>query len=108
MSADAVAGFLVLLGALFFLVAAVGVHRLPDALTRMHATSKATTLGVLLVLVGTAVVLHPARGVTMLVMVGLFQIVTAPIAAHLVGRATYRGAPRPPRIDSVDELADGD
>jgi multicomponent Na+:H+ antiporter subunit G len=106
MSLDLVGGVLLVLGALFCLVAAIGVHKLPDALTRMHATSKATTLGLLLVVAGTAVVLHPLAGVASLVLVGLFQLVTAPVAAHLVGRATYRDVGTTPRIDSVDQLAD--
>lgn len=108
MSGDDLGGVLLVLGAAFCVIAAIGVHKLPDALTRMHATSKATTLGLLLVVGGTAVILHPLQGVAELVLVALFQLVTAPIAAHLVGRATYRDTGRAPRIDSVDQLAEDD
>jgi multicomponent Na+:H+ antiporter subunit G len=96
---------LVLAGAVFALLAAVGVHRFPDVFTRMHSASKATSLGLVLVVAGTAVIVHPASGVTKLAVVAVFQLLTAPVAAHLVGRAAYRDPTVPPVIDTIDELA---
>ncbi len=82
--------FFILAGGLFSLAAAVGVLRLPDILIRMHASTKAGTLGCGLILV--AVALHfgeggiTARAIAAIV----FLILTAPVAAHLIGRAAYR------------------
>lgn len=92
------------IGATFALIAAVGLLRLPDVLSRLHAATKATTLGTVGLLSGTAI-LVPAADVAVKVAVAIaFQILTAPIAAHVIGRATYRtGVPH--RAD-VDELAE--
>jgi multicomponent Na+:H+ antiporter subunit G len=104
--ADSIAEVVMLLGALLCLIGALGVLKLPDPFSRMHATSKATTLGLLLVLTGVGVVLHPSGSITKLLIVGAFQLVTTPIAAHLVARASYRAENLSPRIGSVDELAE--
>ena len=82
--------FFVLAGGLFSLAAAVGVLRLPDILIRMHASTKAGTLGCGLILV--AVALHFGDGaiVARSIAAIVFLVLTAPIAAHLIGRAAYR------------------
>lgn len=82
-------GGLILAGALFMLVAALGVLRLPDLLTRMHATTKAATLGVTLIML--AVALHFAEESVVARAFGviLFIMMTAPVAAHVIGRAAY-------------------
>ncbi|MEO1747202.1 MAG: monovalent cation/H(+) antiporter subunit G [Pseudomonadota bacterium] len=83
------AGTLVLIGALFGLVAALGLWRLPDIYTRMHSASKAGTLGSGLLLIAIAVhagdtstVLRATAGV-------LFFLLTAPVSAHLLAKAAY-------------------
>lgn len=80
---------LLISGAAFMLLAAVGVLRMPDLLTRMHATTKAATLGVALVMV--AVALHFAEVAVVARAFGviLFLLMTAPVAAHVIGRAGY-------------------
>lgn len=80
---------LILVGALFMLLAALGVVRLPDLLTRMHATTKAATFGVTLIML--AVALHFAQVVVVARAFGviLFIMMTAPVAAHVIGRAGY-------------------
>ncbi len=82
--------FFILAGGLFSLAAAVGVLRLPDVLIRMHASTKAGTLGCGLILV--AVALHFGEGaiVARSIAAIVFLILTAPVAAHLIGRAAYR------------------
>jgi multicomponent Na+:H+ antiporter subunit G len=103
---DTLAGILLLAGAVLAVIGGIGVHKFPDAFTRLHAASKATTLGLLLVVGGAAVVLLPGPGATKLVLVVVFQVLTAPVAAHLVGRAGYDADNLAPRIDTLDELAD--
>lgn len=93
------------IGATFALIAAIGLLRLPDVLSRLHAATKATTLGTVGLLSGTAL-LVPAADVAVKVAVAIvFQILTAPIAAHVIGRATYRTDDVPHRAD-IDELAE--
>ncbi|GKW50356.1 monovalent cation/H(+) antiporter subunit G [Halomonas sp. NCCP-2165] len=86
---EVIKGTLLLGGAVFMLLAAVGVLRLPDLLTRMHATTKAAALGVSLVMV--AVALHFAEVAVVARAFGVivFILMTAPVAAHVIGRAGY-------------------
>lgn len=88
--ADVVGGVALLVGAFFSLSAAIGLLRFPDLLTRMHAGTKPQVLGVLLTLVGVGLVVRSGLDVGMLVLVGLFQLLTIPVGAHMVGRAAYR------------------
>lgn len=84
-----ISAVLLCLGALFTLLAAVGIVRLPDLFTRMHAITKAGTLGVGLSLLGVAF-FHLELGVaTRALAVILFVLLTAPVASHLIGRAAY-------------------
>jgi multicomponent Na+:H+ antiporter subunit G len=76
--------------ALLSLAAAVGLLRFPDLLSRMHAGTKPQVLGVLLALLGVGLRLRSGLDIGMLVLVGLFQCLTLPVAAHMVGRAVYR------------------
>jgi multicomponent Na+:H+ antiporter subunit G len=102
---DALAAVLLLSGAALALAAAVGVLRFVDTLSRMHAATKPQVLGILLCLGGAGVRLRDNVDVWMLVLTGAFQLLTAPVAAHLVGRVAYRT--RHVRRDRlhVDDLA---
>jgi multicomponent Na+:H+ antiporter subunit G len=89
-----VVALLLISGALFMLLAAVGLVRLPDLYTRMSATSKAATLGASLVLLGAAVHFGTADAGGRAVVIVAFLFLTAPPAAHAIGRAGYRrGSP---------------
>lgn len=98
---------LVLVGASFTLLAAVGTVRFRDVFARMHALSKASTLGLLLVLLGGMVNLRTANDVTFLALAGLLHLVTSPVGANLISRATYYAEGISHDIDTVDELAQG-
>lgn len=78
------------MGALFCVAAAVGLVRFPDILTRMHAATKAPTLGVLLLTLGSALSFGDAVGWIKAAIIVGFLLLTAPVAAHLVGRAALR------------------
>lgn len=87
---------LVLAVALFFhLVAALGVTRLPDFYTRLHAVSKAETVGSLFVIL--ALVLHagPTLLAGKLVFVAMFLFLANPTSTHAIARAAYRSGLRP-------------
>jgi len=85
------AGLLMLIGTGFVLVASIGLLRLPDLYTRMHAVTKAGTLGVGCILVSAAVAFGDLSIATRAVVALLFVLFTAPVSAHLVGRAAYLG-----------------
>jgi multicomponent Na+:H+ antiporter subunit G len=99
-----IAELIVLAGAVLILLAGIGVVRFDDALARMHALTKATTLGVLLVLLGAAVDLTDLNDITSLVLAAALQVLTSPVSGHLIGRATYRAGSIAARVDVVDEL----
>ena len=101
---DVVAGVLGLLGAAFTLLAGVGALRFPDALARMHAATKASTLGLLLIVVGAE--FKVTGGSTKLAMAAGLVLLTGPVAAHLVGRSTYRATGIAVRVDAADALAE--
>lgn len=77
------------LGSLFVLLAAIGLVRMPDLYLRISVTTKAATLGVGLILAAAAV-WYEDIGVTSRVIATIFFIfLTAPVGAHLLGRASY-------------------
>ena len=92
-------------GAFLVFVSAVGVIRFHDVLARMHALSKASTMGFLVVMVGAAVGLADGHDIALVVLAGLLQVLTSPISANLMSRATYRATGIPHRVDATDELA---
>lgn len=84
---EAVVAILALLAGAFSLIAAIGVLRFPDAMTRMHASSKVATLGGSLALLAAAVDIGDPGAVSRVVLAILFLLLTAPVGAHLLGRA---------------------
>ncbi|MFG6666910.1 monovalent cation/H(+) antiporter subunit G [Halomonas sp. HNIBRBA4712] len=82
-------GALLLVGSLFILLAAIGLLRLPDLLTRMHATTKAAALGVILIMLASAMHFAEVGVVARSFAIILFILMTAPVAAHVIGRAGY-------------------
>ncbi|RUP33192.1 MAG: monovalent cation/H(+) antiporter subunit G [Mycolicibacterium sp.] len=87
---DIVAGTLVLAGSVLALTAAIGVVRFPDTLSRLQAASKPQVLGLLLVLTGAGLRLRGHADVGMLILAGLFTLITAPVVANRVGQLAYR------------------
>jgi multicomponent Na+:H+ antiporter subunit G len=86
---EVVTNVLLLVGASFLLLAAIGLLRMPDLFTRMSAATKGTTLGVgcMLLAVG---IYFPGLGITTRALAAIvFFFVTAPVAAHMIGRAAY-------------------
>lgn len=78
-----------IVGVTFIIAAALGVIRFTDPLQRMHASTKAGTVGAQFVLVGVAIEMATWDVVIMCSGVILFLLLTVPIAGHLLGRATY-------------------
>jgi len=86
---ETIAALLLLGGAAFMMVATIGALRLPDFYTRMHAITKAGTLGIGLILVGIAVFFGDLSATTRAMAVIAFVLFTAPVSAHMIGRAGY-------------------
>ena len=103
---DIVVGVLLLVGCLMSLTAGLGLIRLPDVLSRMHAATKPQVLGLLLMLAGLAVAWQAWVWIPILFFAWLLQMVTAPVAAHLVARAGYRTRHVRRELLDRDELAE--
>jgi multicomponent Na+:H+ antiporter subunit G len=105
---DAVAVVLVLAGAFLCLTAGLGLVRFPDVLTRMHAGTKPQVLGILLIMIGGAIRLEGWSATWMLLLVAAFQLLTAPVSAHMVSRVAYRRRHVRRDLLLVDELRTGE
>ncbi|MCL2454123.1 MAG: monovalent cation/H(+) antiporter subunit G [Micrococcales bacterium] len=103
--ADVVAAVCFLSGSFLAFAAGLGALRFPDLAARMHAGTKPQTLGLILVLIGLGLRLRSGGAVWALVLVAIFAMLTAPVAAHLVGRAGHRTGRMPAESLVVDELA---
>lgn len=95
---------LLVVGAIFSLLAAIGIIRFPDLYTRMHAASKAGTIGSGLLLLAAGVhSLDPA--ILIRALAGFFFFVlTAPISAHLLAKAAHQAGYRLTKLSVIDQL----
>ncbi|WP_182526792.1 monovalent cation/H(+) antiporter subunit G [Nocardioides dongkuii] len=104
--ADLAAAGCFLLGALLALIAAIGVVRMPDLLSRMHAATKPQVLGTVLVMLGVALRVRQPSVFGLLALVVLLQMVTSVVSSHMVGRASFRAGQVRHDLLVVDELTD--
>lgn len=103
---DFLGALCLVLGAAFCLAAALGLVRFPDPLTRMHAATKPSVFGLLLVLAGVALSLRDPKVFTLLTIAVLMQVMTAPVSGHLVSRTAHRSGQWDAEHAAVDELTD--
>lgn len=101
---DAVTAVLLIVGALMSLGAAIGLLRFPDLMSRMHAATKPQVLGLFLVLAAIGLQLREWWVWPVLFVAWIFQLLTVPVSAHMVGRAGYRTKHLHPELLSADEL----
>lgn len=87
---DLMVALLLVAGGVFAAVAGLGILRLQDVLQRTHAATKAGTLGVGLVVLAVALFFHSIGVTTRAVAIFAFLLMTAPVGAHMIGRAAYR------------------
>lgn len=98
------AGVLVSLGTFFFLTGTIGVLRMPDVYTRLHAAAKGDSLGTGLWLLGLALLSGSTTVAIKLILLTVFVWVTSPTAAHCMARAAYRTGIRPdPRTGRLSD-----
>lgn len=93
-------------GAIFVLLAAVGIVRMPDLYLRISVTTKAATLGVGLILVGASLYFREASITSRVLAIVFFLLLTAPISAHLIGKASYFVGIPLWRKSVIDDLKD--
>ncbi len=106
--ADLVTAVLVLTGAAFVLLAGLGLHRFDDVFSRVHATTKAVTFGMVLVVLGSVLQLSRPADVVKLLLAVLLQLISAPVSSHIVARAAYHAGTELSPLTAVDQLVDHD
>ena len=92
------------LGALFILLAAVGFVRMPDSYLRISVTTKAVTLGIGLLLASAAIYFNDLSVTSRVLAIILFIVLTSPVGAHLIARASYFAGNKLWEKSVMDEL----
>lgn len=101
---EILASVLIILGTLLAVIAAIGLNRFSDVLTRTHSASKPQTLGLLLVLAGASIAAGSWSLAAMMLVVMLAQMTTVPVASVMVGRAAFRRGFVRGGLYAVDDL----
>ena len=101
---DAVSAVFMVVGALLSLGAAIGLLRFPDLLSRMHAATKPQVLGLFLLLAAIGLQMRTWWVWPVLAVAWIFQLLTVPVSAHMVGRAGYRTKHLHRELLTADEL----
>lgn len=93
---------LVLVGLLFMTLGMLGLVRMPDIYTKMHAASKAVFLGVIALAIS-AMLVGDQQMIMRLVLLSILVLITTPVAAHVIGRGAYLHNDRMATAGAVDE-----
>lgn len=101
-----VASGLFLAGSLLTFIAAVGLVRFPDVLARMHGVTKPGTLGIAMMMIGLALSLQSLQVAWKVALVVMFQLITSPVSAHMIGRSAVRTKKVASDLLVVDELSE--
>ena len=99
-----VGGIFMIVGSLLTMIGGIGVIRFGDLMSRVHAATKAPTLGLLLIAVGAAIEIGSADAIAVLSLVVVLQLLTSPVATHVLARASYGQVDF--ALDGEDDLAD--
>ncbi|WP_168626515.1 MULTISPECIES: monovalent cation/H(+) antiporter subunit G [unclassified Cryobacterium] len=102
---DVLTAVFLIVGAFLSFAAGVGLIRFSDAIARMHATTKPQILGLMVILAAIGLQSPNWSTILLLIPILVFQMLTAPIAAHMVGRAGYRTGVMAEDSLLIDELA---
>lgn len=103
---EAITATFIVVAAFLCGAAGIGLLRLPDVLSRLHAATKPQILGLGLIVVDVAVSNVSLATIAFAIAILFFQGLTAPISAHMVGRAAYRGDHLRRDLLVTDELAE--
>lgn len=94
------------LGALFILVASVGIYKMPDFYSRLSVTIKAATLGVGAILIAAALYFAEFSVTTKTISIIFFLFLTAPVAGYLIGKVAYVNGTKLWKHSIIDEMKD--
>ncbi len=94
---------LLIFGTFFIFSATIGVIRFPDIFTRLHAATKASTLGIAGILIGAFIFLYARHDIVSgkLILGIIFTLLTAPVSAHMIGRAAHMSEVKPWSRDGI-------
>ncbi|MGP0224346.1 MULTISPECIES: monovalent cation/H(+) antiporter subunit G [unclassified Paenarthrobacter] len=101
---DVLTAVFLVVGALMSLGAAIGLLRFPDLMSRMHAATKPQVLGLFLMLASIGLQMRTWWVWPVLLVAWIFQLLTAPVSAHMVGRSAYRTKHGHRELLTKDEL----
>jgi multicomponent Na+:H+ antiporter subunit G len=101
---DTLGALVLLAGSVFLFLGSLGLLRMPDVYNRIQAGTKSTTLGTLLVLLGTALI-HPAWSLKLL-LIGVFLLFTNPLSSQVLANAAHRSNVGKSELTSIDHLAE--
>ena len=101
---DIIGAIVLLCGAAFLFLGSLGLLRMPDVFNRIQAGTKATTLGTLLVLLGTGLI-QPDWTLKLL-LIGVFLLFTNPLSSQVLANAAHRSKVNKSDLTSVDHLAE--
>ncbi|WP_142849641.1 monovalent cation/H(+) antiporter subunit G [Telmatospirillum sp. J64-1] len=108
MIVDIITAILMVIGSALVCIAGLGLLRMPDLIIRMHASTKAGTLGAGLVLAAVGIHFVDVAVASRAVAAILFLLLTAPVAAHMIGRAAYRTDLKLWERNIMDELRESE
>jgi multicomponent Na+:H+ antiporter subunit G len=97
-----VSDILIVAGSALAMIGGIGTVRFGDLYSRMHAAAKAPTLGLVLVSIGAAIAIDTMLAYTTLLLVVVLQLLSSPVGAHALSRASRRQTPVP--LDGPDHL----
>ena len=102
---DLISAIVMTIGALFTLLATVGLHRFDDVFARMHAAGKSSTLGLLMIVLGVALRLTDLGSILKLGLVSVLAVVTIPAGVHVIARAAWRAGTELAEATEFDEAS---
>jgi multicomponent Na+:H+ antiporter subunit G len=106
MVVDVITSVLLLTGVGLALLAGIGLQQFEDVFARIHAATKAITLGLLLIGIAACLQVQDRGDIAKILLAVSLQFITAPVSAHMIGRAAYRAGTELGPSTVVDELAD--
>lgn len=103
-------GLFLLVGAFFIVSSSIGMLRFPDIYTRLHAATKAPTLGIIGILIATFLFLYVTHGIVSgkLLLAILFIFLTSPVGGHMLSRAAHKSGVKPYLKHRHDALAEAE
>lgn len=98
--------FMLIGGTIMNALAVVGIIRLPDMYSRLHAATKSTTLGVIMIMTGAFIYFWYVEGLieTNLLLGALFILLTSPVASHLLARSAFHADVKPYKLTVLNDL----